>query len=62
MLRRLEGYNSKEIAVLLQMRWEKHGIIKYNNKDELVIPDDAYVNVRVQRAKDNLKKIIPNIK
>lgn len=62
MLRRLEGYSSKETAILLQMRWERHGIKKYNNKNELVIPDHAYVNVRVQRAKDNLKSIIPNIK
>jgi RNA polymerase sigma factor (sigma-70 family) len=57
-LKRLQGYNSKEIAVLLQMKWQKHGIVKYNNKKELVIPDAAYVDVRTQRAKDNLRKII----
>ncbi len=57
-LKRLEGYNSKEIAVLLQKKWLKHGIKKYNNKKELVIPDAAYVDVRAQRAKENLKKII----
>ena len=57
-LKRLQGYNSKEIAVLLQKKWQKHGIKKYNNKKELVVPDAAYVDVRTQRAKENLKKII----
>ena len=57
-LKRLQGYNSKEIATLLQYKWQKHGIKKYNNKKELVVPDAAYVDVRTQRAKENLKKII----
>ena len=60
-LKRLQGYNSKEIAVLLQKRWEKHGIVKYNSKKEMVVPDAAYVDVRTQRAKENLKKIIINL-
>ncbi|MCM1510967.1 MAG: hypothetical protein NC116_09665 [Clostridium sp.] len=58
MIKRLQGYNSKEIAILLQKRWAKHGIVKYNNKKQVVIPDAAYVDVRTQRAKDNLQKII----
>ena len=58
MIKRLQGYNSKEIALLLQKRWAKHGIVKYNNKKLAVIPDVAYVDVRTQRAKDNLRKII----
>ena len=57
-LKRLQGYNSKEIAVLLQKKWQKHGIKKYNNKKELVVPDAAYVDVRTQRAKENLRIII----
>lgn len=57
-LKRLQGYCSKEIATLLQKRWQKHGIKKYNNKKELVIPDAAYVDVRTQRAKENLRIII----
>ena len=61
-LKRLQGYNSKEIAILLQKKWQKHGIKKYNNKKELVVPDAAYVDVRTQRAKENLKKIIVEIK
>ena len=57
-LKRLQGYNSKEIAALLQKKWQKHGIKKYNNKKELVVPDAAYVDVRTQRAKENLRIII----
>lgn len=60
MIKRLQGYNSKEIAILLQKRWAKHGIVKYNNKKQVVVPDAAYVDVRTQRAKDNLSKIIKN--
>ena len=58
MIKRLQGYNSKEIAILLQMRWATHGIVKYNNKKQIVVPDAAYVDVRTQRAKENLLKII----
>ena len=57
-LKRLQGYNSKEIAVLLQEKWKKNGIQKYNHKNEPVVPDAAYVDVRTQRAKENLEKII----
>lgn len=60
-IKRLKGYNSKEIAVLLQKRWEKHGIVKYNNKKRVVIPDAAYVDVRTQRAKDNLEIIMKKL-
>ena len=58
MIKRLQGYNSKEIAILLQKRRAKHGIVKYNNKKQIVVPDAAYVDVRTQRAKENLQKII----
>lgn len=61
-LKRLQGYNSKEIALLMQKRWEKHGIVKYNKKKQIVVPDAAYVDVRTQRAKDNLAIILKNIR
>lgn len=57
-LKRLEGYSSKEIAILLQKKWAKQGIMKYNKDNNPVIPDEAYVDVCVQRAKANLKNII----
>lgn len=57
-LKRLEGYDSNEIALLMQKRWQKHGIVKYNGKGQRVVPDAAYVDVRTQRAKANLRLII----
>ena len=57
-LKRLQGYNSKEIAELLTKAWEKHGVKKYDNKGNLVVPTSGYVDVRTQRAKDRLKEII----
>ena len=61
-LKRLEGYRSKEIAYMLQAKWEKYGTKKYNNKGELVVPDAAYVDVRTQRAKENLQRIMDELK
>lgn len=60
MLKRLEGYKSKEIADMLQMKWQKYGIKKYNNKNELVVPDAGYVDVHTQRAKAILRIIMSN--
>ena len=60
-LKRLEGYDSREIAMLLQKRWQIHGIVKYNNQHELVVPDAAYVDVRTQRAKENLRRLLVEI-
>lgn len=57
-LKRLQGYNSKEIAELMKKSWAKHGIKKYDNKGNLVVPTSGYVDVRTQRAKENLKEII----
>lgn len=60
MFKRMEGYKSKEIADMLKIKWQKYGIVKYNNDNEIVIPDEGYVNVHVQRAKKELKKIMSN--
>lgn len=57
-LKRLQGYSSKEIATLLQKKWQKYGIKKYNKKQELIVPSVGYVNVRVERAKEELKKML----
>ena len=59
-LKRLEGYKSKEIADMLKIKWQKYGIVKYNNDNEVVVPDEGYVNVQVQRAKKELKIIMSN--
>lgn len=57
-LKRLAGYNSQQIAELMQKSWEKHGIKKYNKEGKRIIPTPGYVNVRTQRAKENLRRII----
>lgn len=57
-LKRLQGYSSKEIAELMKKSWAKHGIVKRDNKGGIVVPTAGYVDVRTQRAKENLKKII----
>lgn len=57
-LKRLQGYNSKEIAELMKKSWAKHGIRKYDNKGNIVIPTPGYVDVRNHKAKENLKEII----
>lgn len=61
MLKRLQGYNSQEIALLLKKSWIKHGIKKYDNKGNPVTPTPGYVDVRTQRAKENLKEIIAKL-
>lgn len=61
-LKHLQGYNSKEIAELLQKRWDKYGIEKTDQNGNRVIPTVGYINVRTQRARKNLKKIITELK
>lgn len=79
--KRLEGYNSKEIAELMKVMWENEGIKRTslqnvrNEKGEYVldengkkvkvvaplIPTNQYVDVLMERAKKELKKIIVTI-
>lgn len=56
--KRLEGYPSKEIAILFQEKWQKEGLVVYNNKKEIVVPNEDYVNVQIQRAKQELRKFM----
>ena len=60
--KRIEGYPSKAIAILLQMKWKKEGIVVYNNKNEIVVPDEHYVDVLMQRGKKELRKIMVELK
>ena len=60
-LKRLQGYNSREIAELLKKKWEKHGIKLYNGRNELVVPTPTYVDSCMQHAKAALKEIIVEI-
>lgn len=60
-IKRLEGYNSKEIAELMQKSWEKHGIKKCNKEGKQIVPTPGFVDVKTQRAKENLKKILSEL-
>ena len=80
-IKRLEGYNSKEIAELMKLMWEKEGIKRtslQNVRDENgnyvldengkkvkvvapLVPSNQYVDVLMERAKKELKKIIVTI-
>ena len=57
-LKTLQGYNSREIAEMLKQKWQKEGVTKYDYKGNLVTPTPGYVDVRRQRAKEQLKRII----
>lgn len=59
-LKRLQGYSSKEIADLMRQSWDKHGIVRMD-KGKRVIPTPGYVDVRMQRAKVELRKLIVTI-
>lgn len=53
--KRLQGFSSREIAKLLEKKWKKHGIEKFNSRHERVIPNAAYVDSCMQHAKAALK-------
>ena len=57
-LKHLEGYDHREIADMLKQKWDKEGTIVYNKKKEIVIPSEGYVNVRIQRAKEELRELM----
>jgi len=61
-MKRMEGYNSREIAMLLDMRWKKYNIVKFNHDGELVVADVAYVDSKAQKARKHLKEIMINNK
>lgn len=60
-LKTLEGYDSSEIALLLAKRWRKQGVVRYDNSGNVVVPSAGYVDVRRQRAKAELKRILGTI-
>ena len=61
MIKRLEGYDSKTLAMRLQERWEMHGIVRRTPKGDIVVPSAAYIDNRVKRAKESLKKMLKDI-
>lgn len=60
-LKRLQGYSSRETAELLSQMWERHGIVKRDLQGRPVRPTAGYVDVRMQRAKAALRLIIADM-
>lgn len=56
--KRLQGYNSEEIAELLGKKWQEQNIVKYNHDGELVVANVKYVDSKAQKARKHLKKIM----
>lgn len=54
---RLDGYNSKETANRLQAYWTEKGIVRYNNKKQIVNPDSGYVDNLFKRGFDKVTEI-----
>lgn len=59
-IKRLQGYSSKEIAELMQQMWDKHGIVRID-KGKVVVPSVGYVDNHMLKAKRELRKIIGTI-
>lgn len=57
-IKRLQGYNSKEIAELLDKKWKEQNIVKYNHDGELVVANVKYVDSKAQKARKRLKRIM----
>lgn len=58
MLKTLQGYNSRETAEMLAIKWQKSGVEKLDRQGRKIIPTPGYVDVRRQRAKEQLRRII----
>lgn len=61
-IKTLQGYKGEEVANMLEQRWAKYGIVKHDNKGNVVIPSSKYINVRMQRIREQLKELLKEIK
>lgn len=57
LVKRLQGYSSKEIAAQLQEYWHRQNIVRYNNKGQFVVPDSGYVDNLFKRGYDKVRII-----
>lgn len=56
-IKRLQGYSSKEVAQLLQTYWNSKNIVRYNNKKEIIKPDSGYIDNLFKRGYDKATEI-----
>lgn len=55
--KRLQGYSSKVVADMLQAHWDANGIVRYNNKKQIVEPDSGYIDNLFKRGYDKVAEI-----
>jgi len=61
MIKRLQGYSSKEVAMTLQEYWNENGIVRYNSKKQVVIPDSGYIDNLFKRGYEKVKAIYKSL-
>lgn len=60
-IKRLQGYSSKQVAAMLQEYWEKKQIVRYNKKKEVVIPDSGYIDNLFKRGYDKVRQLFNSL-
>lgn len=61
LIKRLQGYSSKEVATMLQQFWAENGIVRYNSRKQNVIPDSGYIDNLFKRGYDKVKAIYKSL-
>lgn len=56
-IKRLQGFSSKEVASMLERHWAQNNIVRYNRISQVIIPDSAYIDNLFKRGYDRVKKI-----
>lgn len=57
LVKRLQGYSSKEIAAQLNEYWSRQNIVRCNNKGQVVVPDSGYIDNLFKRGYDKVRII-----
>lgn len=60
-IKRLQGYSSKEVAIMLQEYWKQKGIIRYNRQHQEVVPDSGYIDNLFKRGYDKVKTMYKSL-
>lgn len=62
LIKELEGYKPKEIAQMIQNKWQQDNIVRYDNKKNVVVPSAEYVHTLKSRALKEVKTILETLK
>lgn len=58
LIKQLQGYSSKEIADMLQQKWDREGDAHFNKQGERIYPTYKYIDSLSQHAREKLKEIL----